>query len=80
MQLKELRKQLKQHGFTVKTEMLTWGRHATIIRISDRAKMPSVFHGEDHRQEWIQAINIVAQIEDLMDKDEKIYGAKRSIS
>ena len=74
MQLKELRNKLKQHGFKVKTETLSWGRHATVIRIHDKAEMPSIFFDEAHRQEWIAAINILSQVEDLQDKDEKIYG------
>jgi hypothetical protein len=33
MTLNQLRKELKQIGFQVKTETLSWGKHASIIHI-----------------------------------------------
>jgi hypothetical protein len=33
MTLNQLRKELKKIGFTVKTETLSWGRHASIIHL-----------------------------------------------
>jgi hypothetical protein len=33
MTLNQLRKELKKIGFTVKTETLSWGRHASIVHL-----------------------------------------------
>jgi hypothetical protein len=74
MELKDFRKELKSCGFRVKTESLSIGRHATIIRISDKQSMPSIFSGEEHRQQWIKAIAIKSEAKgNLWDKGEKIY-------
>ena len=74
MELKELRKQLKPHGFKVKTKSFSHSRHGTIIRISDGKEKPSIFFGEAQRQEWIEAINILSSIDCVMHDDEKILG------
>ena len=37
--ISELRKAIKPLGFTVKIRSLSWGPHATYIRISDKAEL-----------------------------------------
>jgi|TARA_Y100000034_G_C6772967_1_gene344933 hypothetical protein len=74
MQLKDLRKLLKVHGYKVKTQSFSHSRHGTIIRISDNQEKPSIFFGETHRQKWIEAINILSSIDCVMDGEEKILG------
>jgi hypothetical protein len=49
--LADIRKSLKPLGFTVKTKKLSWGRHATYVRISDKAEMPMMFTAET-LEEW----------------------------
>ena len=39
--ISELRKAIKPLGFTVKIRSLSWGPHATYIRISDKAELTS---------------------------------------
>ena len=74
MELKELRKLLKPHGFKVKTVRYSHSRHGTIIRIADDKQMPTIFFGEADRQQWIEAINILSSIDCVMHDDEKILG------
>ena len=39
--ISELRKAIKPLGFTVKIRSLSWGPHATYIRMSDKAELTS---------------------------------------
>jgi hypothetical protein len=41
MTLNQLRKELKQIGFQVKTETLSWGKHASIIHIESGLRVSS---------------------------------------
>ena len=70
----ELRKQLKPLGFTVKTKRLSFGTSGTIARLSDKKEMPSIFFGEDHRQEWVSAIDAIRGIKVVTNDGERVSG------
>ena len=73
MELKEARKQLRELGFKIKTERLTWGRHATIVDSDGRA-LPSLLTRED-RAKWQPAIDWRNGLDAAVTSDgERIYG------
>ena len=55
MKLSELRKELKAIGFKVKTESLSFGKYAIFTNMNGD-KMPSIYFGEEHRQQWLPLI------------------------
>lgn len=55
--LKDLVKELKAVGATVRTTRNSLGRFAYVKRGSD--KLPEFFFGEEHRQEWLDVISII---------------------
>ena len=76
MKLSELRKELKVIGYKVKTESLSWGRHATFTNDMGKA-LPSIFTGEATRNLWLPLINYRLDNEKrlaVLFENEKIYG------
>lgn len=63
LSIKELRAKLKPLGFTVKTQMLSFGRAGKIVRIKDNKEMPSMFTGEADLAQWKPAIDAITGIE-----------------
>lgn len=55
MTLAQLRKELKAIGYKVKVTTFSFGRHATYQSLDGRDQ-PSIYFGEEHRQEWIKLI------------------------
>ena len=74
LKVSELRKQLKPLGFTVKTKQLSFGTSGTIVRVSDKEVMPSIFCGSEHRQEWISAIDAIRGIKVVTSDGERVSG------
>ena len=81
MKLSELRKELKAIGFKVKVTTFSFGRHATYQSLDGRDQ-PSIYFGEEHRQEWIKLIEYqsmnLARLK-VLKEDEKISGLLKSI-
>lgn len=49
--LAELRRAIKPLGFKIKTQTMSWGRHATYVRLSDNRELTyNVFTPEDLAQ------------------------------
>lgn len=71
--IKDLRKVLRSIGFKIKTQSLSFGTSAEIIRISDNEKLPNVFIGEEHRKQWQPVIDCITGITVVNDTD-KISG------
>ena len=75
MDINEARKQLKELGFRLKTESLSWGIHATVLDL-DGVRMPSIFSPESLRK-WKVAIDWRLELtEDVTRNGEKIYGLR----
>ena len=58
----ELRKKLKPWGFTVRTKALSFGISGTIVRLSDKQTMPSMFPSAEDRNEWLPALKAIENI------------------
>lgn len=79
MKLSELRKELKAIGYKVKTETLSYGKHATFTDITGRA-MPSIFAGVPHLDQWRVLIDYLKanneRLIDLSQGSEGMYGLR----
>lgn len=79
MKLSELRKELKAIGYKVKTETLSYGKHATFTDMTGTA-LPTMFGGEEHRKQWIVLIDYLTankeRLIDLSQGSEGMYGLR----
>lgn len=77
MELKEARKQLRELGFKIQVQRLSWGRHAIFIN-EDNERFPSLFTPEQ-RAKWLPLINWLEKLEEqIEDKGEYIYGFSKT--
>lgn len=77
MQLKELRKQIKPLGYKVKTQSLSWGRHATYVHIESGEELTFNVATEEQVKRWKPLHDFLASVPEdteLFDGEEKIYG------
>lgn len=79
MKLSELRKELKAIGYKVKTETLSYGKHATFTDMAGTA-LPTMFCGEAHLKQWIVLIDYLKankeRLIDLSQGSERMYGLR----
>jgi hypothetical protein len=76
-ELKELRKELKPLGFKIKTESLSWGRHATYVHVESGEELTFNVATQEQVERWKPLHDHLATIPEdaiLVDKGEKIYG------
>jgi hypothetical protein len=75
MKLSEARRELKNLGFNLKTERLSWGQHATITNSNRTENMPTLFT-EETRLRWLPAIEWKLALTEPVTTDggERVFG------
>lgn len=74
--LASIRKDLRKIGYKVKTESLSWGRHATFTD-AEGYSYPSLFFSDEDRKKWQPLRDYLdTHVEELREikKHEGIYG------
>lgn len=76
-ELKELRRELKKLGYKVKTQSLSWGRHATYIHVESGEELTFNVAAEEQVKRWKPLHDYLAGVPKdmkLEDNGERIYG------
>jgi hypothetical protein len=63
MSLNELRREIRKLGFTVKTQMLSWGRHATFVHIESKKELAFNVASEETWKLWQPLLDYLADRE-----------------
>ena len=74
MLLSEAKKEFKKIGCKLSVKSYSFGRSVRISRNGN--DLPSIFNGQDHRNEWLDVINLKQSIGQVFDDNssDKIYG------
>ena len=75
MLLSEVRKLFKDAGYKLRVRSQSFGRHAEVLN-QDGEVLPSIFFGENHRQEWIEAIELKSKIKQVSEDHTRIDTSK----
>jgi len=73
--LTELRRDLKKLGFKVLIKRMSWGPHA-VFKNKQNDEMPSMFT-DATLAEWKPLIDYLKGVDEVTDKGDKVYGAKK---
>ena len=80
MELKELRKAIKPLGYKIKTQSLSWGRHATYVHAESGEELTfNVVTSREQMQRWQPLFGYLETIPSgtlLVNNEEKVYGGK----
>ena len=75
MTIPELRKQVKELGFSLKISTLYYGKHADFYKGKER--LPQIFAGKSHLEAWQPLIDFLNRCPEVKDESGcKVFGIK----